>query len=468
MSKYTYIKTSYLEGLKNKEIYMIGIGGSSMSVLAEFLIHHGFKISGSDRSETDITLSLKEAGFDIYIGHDEKNIKNPDLVVYTAAIKFDNPEYIEAKRKNIPIIERSVLLGEILSFYPKSISVSGTHGKTTTTSMITTILRESGRNPSVQIGGIIKGMDRSAMIGGDEFFVNEACEYSNSFLHFKSHMGIVLNIEPEHLDFFGTFDKIIESFENFVSIIPEDGHLIVCKDNESAMKIIPSAVCNVSTYSVSDTSAGVYAKNIKYDSEGCGYYDLYINDTSFGTVYLQVIGLHNISNSLAAIAACYNLGCTARECIDGIRSFTGANRRFEVKGKYNGITVVDDYAHHPSEITATLASVRKASYNKIWAVFQPHTYTRAKKFIKEFSESFDDCDCVIVTDIYASRESDPGDIHSSQIAEEINNHSNNSIYKDSLESAASYLKENAKSGDIIITLGAGDVNKICDIYISSP
>jgi len=223
---YTYKETSHLENTSNKYIHMIGIGGSSMSVLAEFLIHLGYKVSGSDQNESESTKKLANLGVDIYLGHDAQNIKDPGLIVYTVAIKPDNPEYNEALRKNIPVIDRSVLLGEILALYPKSISISGTHGKTTTTSMIATILQDSDRNPSVHIGGINKD-PRINMIGGKEFFVNEACEYYNSFLHFKSHMGIILNIEPDHLDFFGSFDKLIESFCNFISIIPEDGHLVV-------------------------------------------------------------------------------------------------------------------------------------------------------------------------------------------------------------------------------------------------
>ncbi len=467
MSDYIYKETSYLKNTKNKYIHMIGIGGSSMSGLAEFLMHRGFRVSGSDSTESAVTKRLSEIGAEVSIGHSAENIKDPDLVVYTVAVKSDNPEYMEAVRKNIPIIDRSTLLGELLSLFPKSVSVAGTHGKTTTTSMISNILIDAGKNPNVHIGGIIKNRQSNVILGGDEYFINEACEYYNSFLHFKSYVGVVLNIEADHLDFFGNLENIIESFGNFVSMIPKNGHLIVCKDNQAALTAANSARCEITTYSIESPSADFYARDISFDKNGCGCYALYINKVPYGPVYLRIPGKHNVSNSLAAIAVCVKLGCTVEEAIKGAESFQGTSRRFEIKGSYNNITIVDDYAHHPSEIKATIAAAKKGSYSRIWAIFQPHTYTRAKKLFTEFSKSFEDCYKVLVTDIYAAREKDPGDIHSSQLAEAINSVSQNAVYMQSLESAAQYIKENAQPGDIVITVGAGTVNKICDMLLEN-
>lgn len=466
MSKYIYKETTYLKDTINKKIHMIGIGGSSMSGLAEFLLHLGFHVSGSDMNASDLTDRLASLGADIYIGHNGENLKDPGLVVYTVAVKEDNPEFIAAKEKNIPIIDRSMLLGELLSLYPKSVSVAGTHGKTSTTSMVSNILMRSGKDPNVHIGGKIKNKPSNIIIGGPEYFINEACEYYNSFLHFKSFIGIVLNVEADHLDFFGTLEQVLDSFRNFVSIIPPEGYLVVCADNQNALDISSAASCHVITYSVDQPSAEFSAADIVFDHDGFACYTLLHHAKPVGTVHLHVPGLHNVSNSLAAIASCFYLGCSYTECIDGIDAFSGTSRRFEVKGTYNGITVVDDYAHHPSEIIATLKAAKKTSYHKIWAVFQPHTYTRAKKLFAEFAESFADCHGVVVTDIYAAREKDPGDIHSSQLAEAINAHSQNAIYIGSLEETAAYLKQNAQCGDIIITLGAGTVNQICKLLLA--
>lgn len=461
MSNYTYQATHFLDGAVHKNIHMIGIGGSSMSGLAEFLMHCGFTVSGSDAVQTEITDRLSSLGAKVFIGQRAENIENPDLVVYTVAVKPDNPEYMEVVRRNIPMIDRSVLLGELLARYPKSVSVSGTHGKTTTTSMISAILGFAGKQPNMHIGGIIKGQKSNMLLGGDEYFVNEACEYYNSFLHFKSLVGVVLNIEPDHLDFFGSFENIVEAFRNFVSIIPPEGYLVVCQDNGAASLVSSVACCNIITYSVEDLSADYVATDISFDENGYGIYTLYQKGVSLGTVHLAVPGLHNISNALAAIAVCMQLGCTAEEVMDGIATFTGTSRRFEIKGVYNNITVIDDYAHHPSEIKATIDAAKKGAYNKIWAAFQPHTYTRAKKFFHEFSESFADCHQVVVTDIYAAREKDPGDIHSSQLAEGIAQYSHNAIYKSSLDEVAEYLYANAQPGDVILSLGAGTINQIC-------
>lgn len=461
LSNYTYQETHFLEGAVHKNIHMIGIGGSSMSGLAEFLMHCGFTVSGSDAVQTEITDRLSALGAKVFIGQRAENIENPDLVVYTVAVKEDNPEYAEVVRRNIPMIDRSVLLGELLARYPKSVSISGTHGKTTTTSMIASILSFAGKQPNMHIGGTIKGQKSNMLLGGNEYFINEACEYYNSFLHFKSLIGVVLNIEPDHLDFFGSFENILEAFRNFVSIIPKEGSLVVCKDNEAALSVGSAACCKVFAYSTKDLSADYAAADISFDKNGYGLYTLYRQGSPLGTVHLQIPGLHNISNSLAAIAVCMQLGCTPEEVTEGIQTFTGTSRRFEIKGVYNDITVVDDYAHHPSEIKATIEAAKKGSYRKIWAAFQPHTYTRAKKFYHEFAECFADCHQVVVTDIYAAREKDPGDIHSSQLAEAIHQCSHNAVYKSSLEEVATYLYEHAQPGDVILSLGAGTINQIC-------
>lgn len=436
-----------------------------MSGLAEILLSHGYTVSGSDMKSSNMTEKLQRAGIKIYIGHREENVGDCDLVVYTAAVKGDNPELVKAKQRGITAIERAVLLGQIMKKYHLSLAISGTHGKTTTTSMTSMIMLESSLDPTIHIGGELDAIGGNTRIGGNKFFITEACEYVESFLKFYPNLAIVLNIEADHLDYFKDIDHIKQAFLKFMHLVPKEGYIVACIDDENVSSLLDNLPCNIVTYGVNSPNASWTAHNIEFDSSGCASYDLIKDGKKITEVRLKVPGIHNVSNSLAAAAACYTLGCETRDIQRGLESFTGTHRRFEVKGVVDNIKVVDDYAHHPSEIKATLKAAKSGNPSKIWCVFQPHTYTRTKLLLDEFSEAFSDADEVIIADIYSAREIDTGEIHSSILSEKINTRSNNAIYKPDFASIVDCLKENVSSGDLIITMGAGDVYKVGEMFL---
>ena len=437
-----------------------------MSGLAEILSNLGYVISGSDMNPSKIISKLEKKGIKIYLGHSADNITDPDLVVYTAAVKENNPELIKARSLNIKTIERATLLGEIMKKYPFSLAISGTHGKTTTTSMVSMIMLESGLDPTIHIGGELDAIGGNTRIGGNKYFVTEACEYVESFLKFNPYLAIVLNIEADHLDYFSDIDHIKSSFLKFISLVPDNGYLVACIDDHNVRSILDNVSCNVITYGIDSKQAMWTAENIAFDELGFPSYELVKEGKYVCTIDLKVPGIHNVSNSLAAVAACFTSGCGIQAIKNGLEKFTGTHRRFEVKGITDGIKVVDDYAHHPSEIMATLKAARNGNYSKIWCVFQPHTYTRTKLLLNEFSEAFTDADTIILADIYSAREIDTGEINSGMLAEKINLNGQNSIYIPKFNSIVEYLAENASSGDLVLTMGAGDVYKIGEMFLN--
>jgi len=448
-----------------KYVHFIGIDGISMSGLAEILLYMGYKVSGSDIKTSSKTMKLEKLGAKIFPYHSEDNIQDQDLVVYTAAVHEDNPEIIKAKRLSIPLIDRATLLGEIMRKYPYSIAVSGTHGKTTTTSMISTIMMESALNPTVHIGAQLESIGGTTHIGGDKYFVAEACEYCGSFLKFYPYMAVILNIEYDHADYFRDINHVKDTFKKFAGLIPEDGYLVVCADDDNAMSILDGIKCNKITYSIKSDNAMWSAKNIKFDDMGAGNFTVVKNGEELGVIKLRVPGIHNVSNSLAAIAACYTLGCDFSSIQSGLLKFSGTHQRFELKGIVDNIKVIDDYAHHPSEIKATLKAAKSIRHSRVWCVFQPHTYSRAKFLLDEFAGAFTDADFVIVTDIYAAREKDNGEIHSSILADRIRTNGKDTIYISDFGDIVDYLDKNVTPGDIIITMGAGDMYKVGEMYL---
>jgi len=441
-------------------VHFVGIGGISMSGLAEILQKNNICVSGSDIRESSITKKLQQKGIKIYIGHSEKNVKNADIVIYTAAVKSNNPEIIKAKEMNLPIVERASLLGEIMKEYKYPIAVAGTHGKTTTTSMLSLILIHANFDPTVLVGGELDTIGGNVRAGGHDYFITEACEYVESFLKFHPYMGIILNVEADHLDYFKDLNHIIQSFNKFVQLIPPDGYVIICGDDSNALKTVHNCKCNVITYGINGGNYHWKAKNISFNAYGFPRFDIFYLDQKIGTVQLKVPGIHNVSNALAAAVATYTLGVSAADIINGLNIFKGAHRRFEVKGSYNNVIIIDDYAHHPTEIAATLAAAAKLNHKKIWCIFQPHTYSRTLALLDEFSHAFSDADKVIVTDIYAAREIDEGKIHSRDLVERINQHQLKAEYISKFEDIASYIKTHAEPGDIVITMGAGNVYEI--------
>ncbi len=444
--------------LNFKSIYFIGIGGISMSALAEIMIDEGVKVSGSDRSNSHIIKKLVDNGAKIYINHDSKNITNDiDLVVYTSAISNDNPELLRAKELNLNIMDRAEFLGLIMQNYKNSICVSGTHGKTTTTGMLSSILIETDLQPTIFLGGEMDSLGGNLLRGSYDLMLTEACEYKRNFLKFNPTMEIILNIDEDHLDYYKDLSDIESAFVEYSNILPESGHLIV---NVKHKELFKDLKCNVVTFGP-DNSADYYPENIRLTP--VPFYDLMHNNKKIAEISLKVFGEHNILNSIAAAAACISLNIDIETIKNGLNDFKGTHRRYEYKNTYNGASVIDDYAHHPSEMKATLKTARIYTEGKIITVFQPHTFTRTKKLFNEFVDALLLSDEVILLDIYAAREIDTGEIHSKHIINKLNEQNGNGHYAESFQQAAEIIKSLAKNGDTIITMGAGNVNEVGDL-----
>lgn len=438
-------------------VHFIGIGGISMSGLAEILLEEGFTISGSDAKQSALTDSLAKKGATIYIGQKASNLSiRPALVVYTAAIREDNEEFKAAVDAGIPMLSRAELLGQIMDNYEKSIAVAGTHGKTTTTSMISQILLVAKADPTISVGGILESIGGNIRVGGSEVFITEACEYTNSFLHFHPKYSIITSVEAEHLDFFKDIDDIRRSFHEFAGNTSHDGVLIINGQIEALDQITNNLSCSVTTYGLCEND-DFYAKNITYNDHACGTYTLMHKTEDLGTVSLSVPGKHNVSNSLAAIALCLNLGLPLDIIKKGLLQFGGTKRRFEYKGTKNGITVIDDYAHHPTEVAATLTAARNYPHGRIICVFQPHTYSRTKAFLSDFARVLSMADIVVLADIYAAREKNTIGISSKDLLAELQKNGQESYYFPSFDEIETFLSEKCINNDLLITMGAGDV-----------
>lgn len=444
-------------------IHLIGVGGISMSGIAEILLEEGYNVSGSDMHQTPITNHLEEKGATLYYSHDGKNVHGAQLIVYSAAIKEDNPERIRGVELGIPAIDRAKMLGQIMKNYDHAIAIAGSHGKTTTTSFVSLLLEYSNMDPTIMVGGNLDEIGGNIKIGKSQYFVTEACEYFESFLQFRPRVGVLLNIDRDHLDYFKDIDHIIRAFESFANLIPDRGYLVAFNDNHYIQEMLPRLGCKVVTYGVKKDSHFM-AKNITFNLYGHARFDLFYMGENLGPILLQVPGLHNIYNALAAIATVYLLGVPMAEIQDNIGRFKGIHRRFDIIGKVKGATIVDDYAHHPVEIEATLAAAQKVKHNTSWCVFQPHTYSRTEALLEDFSRAFSECDHVILTDIYAAREKDEGVVSSRDLYDLMKDHKS-VRYLRSFEEVRDYLYENINSGDLVLTMGAGDVNKIGEMLL---
>lgn len=440
-------------------IYFIGIGGISMSGLAEILAERNFTISGSDAKRSALTNMLEGHGIQIFYGQRSENItKNIDLVVYTAAIKPDNPELAAATSLHIPTMTRAQLLGQMMRNYQTPIAISGTHGKTTTTSMVSEILLHADLDPTLSIGGILKTIGGNIRIGASEYFVTEACEYTNSFLSFFPKIGIILNVEEDHMDFFKDINDIRSSFHKFAKLIPADGTLIINGDIPQIDCIIKELNCKVITYGSKDTF-DYYPENITYDELARPTYTLCHNGKR-QEISLGVTGEHNVYNSLAAIALSQLLGISLPIVKESLLHFTGTDRRFEYKGTLGEVTILDDYAHHPTEITATLKAAANYPHNRLVCVFQPHTYTRTKAFLDDFAKALALADIVVLSDIYAAREKDTLGISSLDLLNKIKELGTTCYYFPTFDEIETFLLEKCEKKDLLITMGAGDVVKI--------
>ncbi len=456
-----------------KKIHMIGIGGVSMSGIAIVLKKAGYIVTGSDKNDGDMINILKENDIPVYIGSHAELVKDADVVVYTSAINQHDPEFVRAKALNIPTFERAKFLGLLLKCYNTPICISGTHGKTTTTSMVSSIFIDAGYDPNVQIGGKFKKLDdKNYRLGDSEYFILEACEYVDSFLNFPHHTATILNIDEDHLDYFSGIDEIKASFKKFILMLPKDGYLIINQDDVNCMNVLEEILdelkrnnIKIFTFSLSEPSATIYAKNISCNVKG--FYSFEVADPKTLEnfhFYLTVPGIHNVYDALAAITTAYAHGIELSQMRKSLNEFCGAKRRFELKKNLgNNILVYDDYAHHPTEIKATLSAAKQKEHNKIIAIFQPHTYTRTKELLNDFSTSFSDADTVIIADIYAAREIDDGSVSSKDLVALLRKNKINAIHISDFSEIAKYIKQNAKPNDIILTIGAGDITHLSDL-----
>lgn len=438
-----------------KRGHLIGIGGVSMSPLAEVLSDGGLIISGSDIAESERTSQLREKGISIFIGHDSSNISEElDFVVRTAAAHDDNPEIVRAHELGIPVYERTQAWGAIMRGYKNALCIAGTHGKTTTTSICTHILMAAEKDPTVMIGGTLPLLKAGHRIGEGDTIVMESCEYYNSFLSFYPTVAVILNIEEDHLDFFSGIDEIKHSFRIFASNVPKDGYVVVNYDDENSMDAVKDLDRNIITFGLS-TKADVYAKNIVRIGS-LTKFDIMYKGKLFETVSIHVPGEHNLKNALAAAAACICLGIKPTAIKYGIAGFSGAGRRFEFKGKFNGADVYDDYAHHPGELKALLDAVEVLGYKRTVVVFQPHTYTRTKALFSDFVRQLKRPDIVYLAEIFAAREKNTLGISSADLAAEISG----AKFFRTFEEIENDLRHTAQPGDLILTVGAGNVYKI--------
>ena len=453
-----------------KKLYFVGIGGTSMSGLAQMAFLNGFEVSGSDMRACSYTDKLVAKGITVHIGHDAANVpKDADMLVYSAAIHEDNIERVTARSYNIPEVERSHFLGLLSHFYPMTIAVSGTHGKTTTSSLTAMTLLNAGLDPSISVGGTIKQINSNSRCGSSDYFVIEACEFVDSFLYTNHKIGVILNVDEDHLDYFtGGIDQITESFLKFAQILPEDGFLAANGDDEHVKKIIPQVKAKVETFGFDE---GNYwrAVNIKYDDVGRPSYDVTKDGKYYGSISLKIPGAHNVSNSLAVIAVSDYLGIDQKFIRATFDDFDGAKRRFELEGEVNGIKVVQDYAHHPKELEVTIAACKNYKHNKLYVVFQPHTYSRTKLLLDRFVDAFRLADEVVLNDIYSDRETnDEWNVYSEDIMTRVIDKFHIPCRVISrFEDIVCFLKDKTVPGDIVLVAGSQSINQVAPDLVAA-
>ncbi len=437
---------------KVKKIHLIGIGGSGMCPIAEILHSKGYELTGSDNNESDPLKRIKALGIKVYMGHNPENVQGAELIIYSAAISEDNPEIVEAKRLGIPLMERSHILGALTRRYDNVIGVCGTHGKTTVSSMITHILILNKENPTAVIGGKLPLINSNGIAGESDTFVCESCEFVDTFLQLSPDKAVLLNIDNDHLDYFGTMENLTASFSKFVNMA---SLTFVNGDDELCLKAVEG--CQYMTFGM-DSKNDFYAENIESGKYGFCF-DVMYKGEKLTRLNMHIPGKHNIYNGLAGFAACYSEGIAPDDIASAVESFTGAGRRFEFLGEYKGFTLADDYAHHPTEIKATLSAAKELSYNNVIAVFQPFTFSRTALLKDEFIEALSLADKVILTPIMGSREKNTYNIYSEDIAKELKD----CVVVDGFESIAKKIIETAKENDIVITMGGGDIYKAAHI-----
>ncbi len=431
-----------------KRVHFVGIGGSGMSPLAEILLAKGYIITGSDSGKSDNIVRLRSQGVTIYDEHNADNLGDTELLVYTSAVSADNPELVAATERGIPTIERGALLGEISQTYARTFAVAGTHGKTTTSSMLSHTMLKADIDASVFIGGRLPLINANGRAGQSDIMVCEACEFQDHYLSMKPAYGIILNVDADHLEYFGSLDGVIASFRKFAQLCDT---LIVNADDENTLNAIDGLEKRVITCGYAD-GCEWQAKNVTYD-DAYGSYDCYHNGEFYAHIQLGVPGKHNIGNSLTVIASADLCGMSAEEIAAGIEDFHGAGRRFEILGTFSDVTIVDDYAHHPTEITATLTAAKAMGYRHVWAIFQPFTFSRTARHLDDFAKALSIADTAVISDIMGSRETNKWDVYSHQITDKMSN----GVYIPDFDGITDYIVQHAQPGDLVVTMGGGNV-----------
>lgn len=452
---------------KYKRIHCLGIGGIGLSAVAEILKDNGHTVTGTDIKVSEVTEHLESIGIKVFREHVAENVDNVDAVVYSAAVSDENPEVVRARELGIPLFSRAEVLGMLMENYRSSIAICGTHGKTTVTSMTSLILRNAEYRPTILVGGNLPEINGNVEIGSNDYFVTEACEYMDSFLNLKPSIGVILNIDSDHLDYFKDMDHIVKSFRTFVEQIGDEGTIVAFGDNPFVKDVLKDH-SNKITYGYSE-SCDYYAENIVFDDMGFPSFDICHEGNKVAEIKLAVPGEHNVLNSMAAFATARHLGVDVRTIRDTLAAFGGTHRRFDFTGITDGgVKVIDDYAHHPTECRATIAAASNVKHNRLWIVFQPHTYTRTKALFNEFTECFTGADVLVLTDIYAAREKDVYDISTEKLYNSMKElHPDKEIYYiGDFDRIADFIKSNAASGDMVITMGAGDVYKVGELILN--
>ena len=444
-----------------KRVHMIGIGGSSMSGLTEMLIDKGYQVTGSDKVEGYLLGDVRAKGAQVIVGHRAENVHGADLVVYTAAAKSDNPERMEAERLGIPSMERAYLLGQLMEGYPQAVGVCGAHGKTTVTSMLSQMLVECGLDPTVHIGGKLDAIGGSTRIGKGNAFLAEACEFNRSFLRLKPTIAVVLNIDADHLDCYKDIDEIEETFGQFLSLLPENGLAIGKGTDERVMRLFSQLSCQHESFGL-NAECDWHPENLTEDDRGYASYDLSHHGEIVARVTMGVPGNFNVENGLAALAAAHALGADIQQAAASLSAFVGAHRRFELTDTIDGAEIFHDYGHNPAEMRNALSIARKRCKGRLFAVMQPHTFSRVRTLFNEYLTCTEVADVTLVTDICAAREKDPGDLNAGMLVDGMKNHGINAVWTPTFDDTEAYLRAHLQPGDLAITMGCGDINLLND------
>ncbi len=447
----------HIRDYRGKRVHLIGIGGSSMSGLAEMLMDQGYRVTGSDRDEGYLIGNVREKGAEVMIGHRAENVRGADLVVFSAAIQPDNPERAEARRLGIPEMERAWLLGQLMDGFAKAVGICGAHGKTTTTSMLSQILLENGMDPSIHIGGRLDAVGGSTRVGHSDIFVAEACEFNRSFLHMNPTVAVVLNIDADHLDCYRDIDEIEETFGQYLHLLPEEGCALGNGDDERVRRQMEKLACEKVYFGFSRRNDW-YPANLQEDERGYASFDCMFRGEKKARLHMGVPGNFNVMNALAALSAAVKLGVEAGKAAGSLERFTGAHRRFELTDTIDGVEIFHDYGHNPAEMKNALSVARKRCKGRLWAVMQPHTFSRVRSLFADYLTCTSAADYTLVTDICAAREKDPGDLNSGMLVQGMKENGIDAVWTPSFDDTEQYLRENWQAGDLVLTMGCGDIN----------